>query len=149
MFRRFVTTRFGIMIKYYFEGWRRSFDFKGRSGRKQFWWFVFWDCLILLILLFSVSAFNHLSLSALKAEGTNPNLALFTDAASLMEKSSSFLFVILLFLPIIPRIALAVRRLRDTARSTLWLLLVFVPFGSLVVWIWFMGPTKDVNYGGM
>lgn len=102
-----------------------------------------------MILLFSVSAFNHLSLSALKAEGTNPNLALFTDAASLMEKSFSFLFVILLFLPIIPRIALAVRRLRDTARSTLWLLLVFVPFGSLVLWIWFMGPTKDVNYGGM
>ncbi|QNG28627.1 DUF805 domain-containing protein [Synechococcus sp. LTW-R] len=137
------------MIRYYFEGWRKSFDFKGRSGRNQFWWFVFWDCLILLILLLSVSAFDHLSLSSLKAEGANPNLALFTDVASLMEKSSSFLFVILLLLTMLPRIALAVRRLRDTARSTVWLLLVFVPFGSLVLWIWFMGPTRDVNYAGM
>ena len=138
-----------FMAKYYLEGWRRSFDFKGRSGRKQFWWFVFWDCAALLILLIGVSAFNNLSLWSLKAEGSNPSLAVFTDASSFLKDGAVYTFSVLFLVTFLPRLALAVRRLRDTARSTLWLLLVFVPVGSLILCIWFMGPTRDVDYGGL
>jgi len=137
------------MIKYYSEGWRKSFDFKGRSGRKQFWWFVFWDCITMLVLLISVSAFDQVSLSALRAEGSNPNLAIFTDTASYLKNGAAYLFIILFIATFVPRLALAIRRLRDTARSTLWLLLVFVPFGSMILWIWFMGPTRHINYAGL
>lgn len=133
-----------LMIKCYFEGWRKSFDFQGRSTRKKFWWFVFWDCLTILFFLFSATALNKLSLSALRDEGSNPNLAIFTDTASFLSDGAGYLFVILLVVTILPRLAISVRRLRDAGRSVLWLLIFFVPVGSLFLWILFMEPSRYV-----
>ena len=42
---------------------------------------------------------------------------------------------------LMPYLAVAVRSLHDTNRSGWWMLLVFVPLGNIVLWIWFCLPS--------
>lgn len=121
-----------------------SFDFKGRSSRKQFWWFIFGDCLTILFFLFSATALNKLSLSILRDEGQSPNLAIFTDTASLLSDGAGYLFLILLVATTLPRLVISGRRLRDAGSSVLSLFIVLVPVGSLFLLTLFMEPSRHI-----
>ncbi|MEZ5094121.1 DUF805 domain-containing protein [Nocardioides sp.] len=50
---------------------------------------------------------------------------------------------------IVPTIAVSIRRLHDTDRSGWWLLLGLVPFGALVLWVFYLmdGTPGDNQYG--
>ncbi len=133
------------MLTYYFQGWRRSFDFKGRATRKEYWWFVFWDFASLLIL--SVfPALKYASNYSLSLEEKIPSAIFLTELCDFLY--SFFLgpvFFILFILSIIPRVAIGVRRLHDIGRSGWWLFLCLVPcgVGFLVLTFWMINPSKD------
>lgn len=91
---------------------RNYAQFSGRSGRKEFWYFMLFQYSILF-------AFSLLR---------------FTDLGWLLLGLFS-LFTL------IPGLAVSVRRLHDIGRSGLWLLMGLVPvFGWLVLVIWFCQP---------
>ncbi|CAN5539220.1 DUF805 domain-containing protein [soil metagenome] len=80
-------------------------NFDGRASRSAFWWFVLFEVLVLFG-LYIIGA------------------ALF-DSAVLY-----FLGVLALFLP---ALAVAIRRLHDTNRSGWWYLIGLIPFGGIVL----------------
>jgi uncharacterized membrane protein YhaH (DUF805 family) len=102
------------------EAFRNVFNYQGRASRSAYWWFG----------LFMVIAFIVLVIlgAALKGFG------LVIDV----------LAYIVLAITAIP---LGVRRLHDTNRSGFWLLLGFVPFGGLVLLVFYLlegtpGPNR-------
>ena len=101
-------------------GFKRYFDFRGRSTRAEFWWWA----------LFELIAGIALSIAEAIA-GTSGTLG------GLFE-----------FAALIPGLAVGVRRLHDTNRTGWWLLLVFaVIIGCIVLLVWFIkqgdaGPNK-------
>jgi uncharacterized membrane protein YhaH (DUF805 family) len=44
---------------------------------------------------------------------------------------------------LVPSLAVAVRRLHDVGRTGWWLLLGIVPFGGLVLLVWYLFPSKE------
>ena len=94
-----------------FERWR---TFSGRAGATEYWWFV----------LFGAIVFG---------------LASLLDHAAFGRDALFWAICTLVFL--MPYVAVAVRRLHDINRSGWWLLLVFVPLGNIVLWIWFCLPS--------
>jgi uncharacterized membrane protein YhaH (DUF805 family) len=100
--------------------------FDGRALRSEFWWFV------LFYVLVSVVVIVVASIGGIRS--TTYTIGLVGLA-------------IFGLLTLIPYLAVSVRRLHDTNRSGWWLLLSFVPFGSLVLLIMFAldgtpGPNK-------
>ena len=103
--------------------WRKYGDFDGRAARPEFWWWVVFAALV------QFGAAIVLGIA----------IALFQNAGFLLWLSILIFSVVVLAF-ILPSIAVAVRRLHDRDLSGWWYLLALVPFGSLVLLIWYLLP---------
>ena len=90
-------------------------DFGGRASRSEYWWWT--GALFLAYVLAGLLVI------------VEPTIGLLLSA-------------ILLFGAFIPNLAVTVRRLHDVGRTGWWLLLHFIPFGSLVILIFTLLDTE-------
>jgi uncharacterized membrane protein YhaH (DUF805 family) len=103
--------------------WSKYGDFDGRAARAEFWWWVLFVAVVQIVA------------SAVLGLG----LALFQNAGFL-QWLLVLVFMVIVLAFILPSIAVSVRRLHDRDLSGWWYLLVFVPFGNLVLFIWYVLP---------
>ena len=90
----------------------KCLDFKSRANRAEFWYFYLFTFLINTI---SINIDRVIGYQIIKIDEIN-NISM----------GPVYLFFSFLFL--IPTFSLYVRRLHDTNRSGLWILIIFVPF---------------------
>ncbi|TVQ71104.1 MAG: DUF805 domain-containing protein [Balneolaceae bacterium] len=102
-------------MHWYLEVLKQYAVFGGRSRRTEFWSFVLFH-LIILIVLRIIDGF----------------------AGTSVMISTIYVLGVLL-----PMIAVSVRRLHDTDRSGWWLLAVFFPFLGVIVLLLFMAQDSD------
>lgn len=107
-------------MKWYLKVIKQYADFKGRARRKEYWMFV------LLHLLFSIIAMI-----------IDRQIIGYVDG----DLSVSPIYLIYVFVMIIPSIAVAVRRLHDTGKSGLTLLVGLIPIIG-TIWILVLLITK-------
>jgi uncharacterized membrane protein YhaH (DUF805 family) len=99
-------------MNYYFAVLKKYAVFSGRAGRKEYWFFILFHTIVMLLLLAVDSAMG----SAIDPDG-----------------GSGFLSTIYLLGVIIPTIAVGVIRLHHTDRTGWWTLIYFIPLiGPLV-----------------
>jgi uncharacterized membrane protein YhaH (DUF805 family) len=109
-------------MHWYLEAFKKYADFSGRARRKEFWYFLLFHTLVVL------------------------GVMVVDTAVSL----DGWLLVIYAVAAVIPAVAVSVRRLHDTGRSTGWLLIGFIPIvGAIALLIFFMGDSQPHtnNYG--
>jgi uncharacterized membrane protein YhaH (DUF805 family) len=116
------------------ESWKlvvleRYAKFDGRAGRAEFWWFVLANVLLSIALWIAAVI-----------------LAAIADALGLIALLALIAYSIGL---IVPGIALAIRRLHDTDKSGWWLLISFIPFGGIVLLVFYIqeGTSGPNQYG--
>ena len=107
-------------------GFKNKVKFSGRSTRAEFWWFY----------LFSILGFYGLMIILGAVAGIS---------GSLVPLLIGYVAAILIFG--IPQLALSSRRLHDAGRSAWWFLIALIPFGGIVLLIWWIqkgdsGPNK-------
>ena len=116
-----------FMLKSYISAWKRPFDFKGKSTRKEYWHFVILNSIVIFIsyvLLLSAVALTN---------GVNSS---FSFAISIPMYIISLIGLLLFFGSIWVAIPLTVRRIRDVGMSWKWIFLVSLPYiGSVFVLI--------------
>ena len=104
------------VMDWYLMVWKKYAQFEGRSRRKEYWMFVLFNLLVVLVL------------AALGAVGLAIN-----------EDYGGVLFIplgIYLLAVFLPGLAVQVRRLHDTGRSGWWWFICLVPFvGGLILLI--------------
>ena len=103
--------------------WKKYGDFDGRAVRSEFWWWV------LLVALVQFAAAIVLTIV----------LIIFQNLGFL-QWLSVLIFMVIVLAFILPSIAVSVRRLHDRDLSGWFYLLVFVPFGGLVLFIFYVLP---------
>ena len=103
--------------------WKKYGDFDGRAVRSEFWWWV------LLVALVQFAAAIVLTIV----------LIIFQDLGFL-QWLSVLIFMVIVLAFILPSIAVSVRRLHDRDLSGWFYLLGFVPFGGLVLFIFYVLP---------
>jgi uncharacterized membrane protein YhaH (DUF805 family) len=99
-----------VLINQYFAVFEKYAVFKGRARRREFWTFFF----------FNVAIGVALGI-----------LSRFVGVGRLFYIASGLFSIVIL----IPNIAVSVRRLHDTNRSGLWLLLGLIPLIGLIILI--------------
>lgn len=85
--------------------------FDGRASRSEYWWFALFEALVLIVLAIPMVVFSDNALGGI----------------------FGFLYIIAALGMILPALGLLFRRLHDTDRSAWWILLSFIPFGSIVL----------------
>ena len=113
------------------EYWGRSFDFTGKTRRKDFWLALFQTFFVYFFLIgvpMAIYIFYELN-----------NGEIYYDP-SLLDKFSRNISVVSWLAAIInfiPNISIQVRRLRDIGKEPAWILLAFIPFVSFILLFWY------------
>jgi len=96
--------------------YRRYFEFRGRSRRKEYWLFVLFQLLVSLVI------------AALFGNPGYERVGMFLGVSSTLSTTGAILQNLFALASFIPSLAVAVRRLHDQDRSGWLLLLVLIPF---------------------
>lgn len=92
-------------MNWYFEVLKKYAVFSGRARRKEYWYFVLFNIIVIIVLTF-----------------IDVMTGTYNEQANIGLLSGIYILVVL-----IPGIAVAVRRLHDTDRSDWWLLIGLIP----------------------
>ncbi|TXD98328.1 DUF805 domain-containing protein [Psychrobacter frigidicola] len=119
-----VESNYG-MIDWFKKGLRNYATFSGRARRKEYWYFVLVQSILMII-------------------------AMILDSIVFGSEMGLFYAVVGLGL-FLPSIAVAIRRLHDTSRSGWWFLISIVPLiGSIILVIFLASDTKpETNRWGL
>jgi uncharacterized membrane protein YhaH (DUF805 family) len=99
--------------------------FSGTARRSEYWWFWLFYTVVIAVLY----------VVALATSGGVRTLFF-------------ILYIAFALVCLIPALAVAVRRLHDTDKSGWWLLIGLIPFGGLVLLVFFLLPTTTNRYTG-
>ena len=102
------------LIHHYFEAWKKSFDYTGRSKRQDYWWFYLANFLLGLVL------------------------------GLLSNSSTFFGWILSLYLPIsiLPTLPITIRRLRDAGKPWPWIFIGLIPIiGTIWLIVLLCQPT--------
>ena len=98
------------MIQEYVLFWKKTFDFKGKSSRREYWLVVLTNFLIYLVLIllskFSIAFYN--------------------------------LFIFYFYLQVIPNLSIQIRRARDAGKKWFTILINLIPFVGSIYWIYIL-----------
>jgi uncharacterized membrane protein YhaH (DUF805 family) len=118
-------------MNYYTEVLKKYAVFDGRARRKEYWMFILWNSVIVIVLAV---------LNAVFAANQEPNI--------------SVVIIILLLAydlaVLIPGLAVTVRRLHDTNHSGAWIFINFIPLIGPIISLVFMctdSQPGDNQYG--
>lgn len=103
--------------------WKKYGDFDGRAVRSEFWWWA----LFVGIVQFAAAIVLTIVL-------------IIFQNAGFLQWLSVLIFMVIVLAFILPSIAVSVRRLHDRDLSGWFYLLAFVPFGGLVLFIFYVLP---------
>lgn len=103
--------------------WKKYGDFDGRAARSEFWWWVVFVALVQFTAAIVLTIF----------------LIIFQNVGFL-QWLSVLIFMVIVLAFLLPSIAVSVRRLHDRDLSGWLYLLSFVPFGGLVLFIFYVMP---------
>lgn len=122
---------------WYFLAWKRIFDFRGRSRRKEYWLFALFHLIVLCAFGFAIGAIPY-------APGQDPY-----SATAVLWFGVLGLFVFYFLGSCIVNLSLLIRRLHDINATGWWVLVMFVPMGSLVIFIFTLirGTEGENQYG--
>jgi len=103
-----------------FEAYKRTLDFRGRAGRKEYWLYV----LAYVIQIVIAMVIDNTVLSAFTTEG-----------------GVGIFYVLVILANLVTALSAGFRRLHDTNRSAWWLLIALIPLiGGLVLLIFYVLP---------
>jgi uncharacterized membrane protein YhaH (DUF805 family) len=110
-------------MNYYTEVLKKYAVFSGRARRKEYWMFVLWNFIIVVVLWIIAAAISV----AINSQVVSIIVGLYSLAV------------------LLPNIGVSVRRLHDIGRSGWWLLIGLIPLvGAIILLVW---DAKDSQPG--
>lgn len=107
----------------------RYVDFKGRSTRSEYWYFILFVFIISVVLTLVDTLLINPALGMTPAEAAQGGL----------------LVPIFALAVILPKIAVGIRRLHDIGKSGWWYLIIFIPIIGVLVLIYFFVQDSQVG----
>ncbi|EDO1127834.1 DUF805 domain-containing protein [Listeria innocua] len=123
-------------LEAYKSFWKNYVNFSGRAPRSAYWYVVVWNVIIFAVLYFLAFVFGISIFMESALGGTG--IASSGGALFMMVLVWLYLLAVLL-----PTISLMVRRLHDSGKSGLYLLLDLIPFVGSIIMLVFMCLESD------
>ena len=125
------------MIKSYLSAWKKSFDFKGKSTRKEYWQYLILNSIIFVFLFLVPFVGTHFI-----------DFDDFPVAISMLLLLIYSIGLLSLLGSIWVALPLTIRRIRDVGMSWKWIFFVSLPYiGSVFVLIFLTRPSMVVIDG--
>ena len=131
------------MVNSYLIAWRKSFDFKGRSNRKDYWIFFLIDSIVFPIIFIFLNVVQNLLV----------NLSLYSDWYEIFSIAGTSISILsFLLIPISlghtwTLLPLTVRRIRDVGMKWQWIFFVSIPLLGFIFVLIFLtrNSVEEIN----
>ena len=131
------------MVNSYLIAWRKSFDFKGRSNRKDYWIFFLIDSIVFPIIFIFLNVVQNLLV----------NLSLYSDWYEISSIAGTSISILsFLLIPISlghtwTLLSLTVRRIRDVGMKWQWIFFVSIPLLGFIFVLIFLtrNSVEEIN----
>lgn len=138
------------MIKQFIFAWRKAFDFKGKTSRRDFWLYQLATFLLTLLINILENLATNVQYVLLSDEGVYEysNFGL-VDIVAVIGQTLSIVSWLFLLGSFVVGISISVRRLRDISKNWTWIFINLIPiFGQIYFYIYFMTrPTTIISRG--
>lgn len=121
------------MIKSFITAWKKAFDFKGKTSRKDFWFYQLVSFLLFLALNVTQNLVTNLQYYALGNEG-DETYSIFAEIFAVIGQTISIISFLLILGSIVIHFSITVRRLRDIQKKWTWIFIQLIP---ILGWIYF------------
>ena len=126
------------MINYFLKPWSKPFDFKGKSNRREYWYFYFLNY-ILIISLKVIQSFLHSISNNFDKYYNNFNLFLYSFDVFILLIIFGFLWI---------SIPLTLRRIRDVGMNWRWIFICLIPYFGQIYAIIFLTRSSVIDLDG-
>lgn len=99
-------------MKWFVHALKNTFNFSGRARRQEYWMYYLFGIIISFVIIMIEEMLN------LK----------FSPEVGILSTLFGIIFMI-------PSLSVTVRRLHDIGRSGAWILIIFIPFGAIVLFV--------------
>ena len=114
------------------SGFSNYAKFNGRASRSEFWWFVLFMAVVYVVLVVLLGLFGGLNTTDANGEGSVT-----------ITGVPFFILAVVWLIFLLPILGLQWRRLHDANHSGAWWLINFIPFGGIVLLIFFVTPGTE------
>ena len=119
------------MIQSFLLAWKNAFVFKGKTSRKDFWFFQLASFILYLILKIAQNLFDNFAYSILFMDSLRTIFAVLSHTIAIV----SFLYI---FGNFIVGLSISIRRWNDISKKWVWIFIQIIPILGSIYFIYLM-----------
>ena len=134
------------MIQSFLLAWKNAFVFKGKTSRKDFWFFQLASFILYLILNVAQNLFNNLAYTFLPIDSLVNDFSLLSAIFAVLSQIIMIVSFFYIFGNFIVGLSISIIRLNDISKKWVWIFIQIIPILGSIYFIYLMcQPSIEVN----
>ena len=134
------------MIQSFLLAWKNAFVFKGKTSRKDFWFFQLASFILFLILNIAQNLLVNLQYAFLTSDSVVSDFSLLSKIFAVIGQTISLVSFLYILGNFIVGLSISVRRLNDISKKWAWIFIQIIPILGSIYFIYLMcQPSFDGN----
>ncbi len=134
------------MIQSFLLAWKNAFVFKGKTSRKDFWFFQLASFILFLILNIAQNLLVNLQYAFLSSDSVVSDFSLLSEIFAVIGQTISIVSFFYILGNFIVGLSISVRRLNDISKKWAWIFIQIIPILGSIYFIYLMcQPSFDAN----
>ena len=134
------------MIQSFLLAWKNAFVFKGKTSRKDFWFFQLASFILFLILNIAQNLLVNLQYAFLPSDSVVSDFSLLSEIFAVIGQIISIVSFFYILGNFIVGLSISVRRLNDISKKWAWIFIQIIPILGSIYFIYLMcQPSFDAN----
>ena len=134
------------MIQSFLLAWKNAFVFKGKTSRKDFWFYQLASIIISITLNITQNLLANLQYASLPSDSLTNDFSLFSVIFAVFSQTIVIISFFYLLGSLIVGLSIQVRRLNDISKKWVWIFIQIIPILGSIYYIYLMcQPSISVN----
>ena len=134
------------MFQSFLLAWKNAFVFKGKTSRKDFWFFQLASFILFLILNIAQNLLVNLQYAFLPSDSVVSDFSLLSEIFAVIGQIISIVSFFYILGNFIVGLSISVRRLNDISKKWAWIFIQIIPILGSIYFIYLMcQPSFDGN----
>ena len=134
------------MIQSFLLAWKNAFVFKGKTSRKDFWFYQLASIILSITLNITQNLFANLQYASLPSDSLVNDFSLLSEIFAVLSQIIQIISFFYLLGSLIVSLSIQVRRLNDISKKWVWIFIQIIPILGSIYFIYLMcQPSISTN----
>ena len=134
------------MIQSFLLAWKNAFVFKGKTSRKDFWFYQLASIILSITLNITQNLFVNLQYASLPSDSLVNDFSLLSVIFAVLSQTILIISFFYLLGSLIVSLSIQVRRLNDISKKWVWIFIQIIPILGSIYFIYLMcQPSISTN----